>query len=185
MALDATVAGESANSYLTVADADSLNAERLGPQASTWAAAVNADKEKALIQATVDIDARVNVGVAYDDDQALRFPRAVDVDEANVAFIPTRIARATYEQAAYLLANSRLLDEAAARRARGMFSFSEEEGPSGSITLDGTIGLLAPRAEALLRAFGLAGTPGVAGGGRIGSVRVRSRYAGPSYTSLD
>lgn len=182
MVLDATVGGSAANSYLTLAAANLLNLDRLGPQAARWAAATDSDREKALIQATIDIDALVHVGLPWDNDQALRFPRAVDINETGVTFIPPRIGRATYEQAAYLLSNAELLDKAASRRARGLYSFDEDGGPSGTLALDSQLGLIAPRAQALLTGF-VATT--AAGRGRIGSVRLRSRFATPTYTSLD
>lgn len=179
MALDYTVGGAAATSYLSVAAADELNADRLGPQASTWAAAADGEKEKALIQATADIDGAVVVGLPYSIDQALRFPRAIDVDVDDAPLIPSRVARATYEQAAYLLANAQLLDDAAARRARGMYTFDEPE-VSGTIALDGKLGLLAPRAEALLTGFF-----SIATANRLSSIRVRSRYARPTAVSLE
>lgn len=57
MALDATVGGPNANSYLTVAEADAYFATRLF--SSLWTAAVTATKEAALIQATRMLDAKV------------------------------------------------------------------------------------------------------------------------------
>lgn len=169
MALDATVGGTASNSYLTVVDADLLNDDRLGAFAAAWAAADDPTKEKALIQATADVDANVRAGVPYDTAQALLFPREIDVDDSDVAYIVSRVRLATYEQAIYLLSTMHLLEDAAMRRARGMFSFDEEEGPSGSIVLDGRVGQLAPRAESLLQSFTSTG-----GGGYIGSFRVKS-----------
>ena len=183
MALDATIGGEAADSYLTVAAADLLNADRLGPQAARWSVASEGEKEKALKQATVDIDAIVGVGLPWDDDQMLKFPRAVDIDSDDLPLLPSRITRATYEQAAYLLHNAELLDDAARRRARGMFSFDDDD-VSGTIALDGKLGLLAPRAEALLLPYGVSSS-GTTASGRVSSVRVRSRYAQPRYVSLD
>ena len=173
MVLDATVGGSAANSYLDVAAADALNGNRLGDFAAAWAAADTATKEKALIQATADIDANVRVVVApWDDDQALLFPRLVDVDDADLPYVVGRVRQATYEQAIYLVANLHLIEDAARRRARGMFSFDEEGGPSGTITMDSLIGHLAPRAESLLSSF-----TGIAGGGYVGSMRIRSAMA--------
>lgn len=169
MVLDATVGGSAANSYLSVATADLLNADRLGSFADAWTAASTVTKEKALMQATADIDAFVRPGAVWDDDQLLLFPRLGDVDASAVPYLPSRVRQATYEQAVYLLVNVRFQEDAATRRARGMFSFNENDGLSGSIAIDGQLGLLAPRAEALLTAF-----VGTAGGGYIGSMRVKS-----------
>ena len=170
MVLDATVGGPAANSYLDVAAADLLNAERRGSFAATWAAADTPTKEKALIQATADIDANVSAVPAWDADQLLLFPREIDVDDDDLPYLPARVKLATYEQAIYLVANITLLEDAARRRARGMFSFDEEGGPSGSIVLDGRVGLLAPRAEQLLGS--IVATSGSAG--YVGSIRVKS-----------
>lgn len=170
MVLDATVGGSAANSYLDVAAADLLNADRLGSFAATWAAADTTTKEKALIQATADIDANVRAVAPWHDDQLLLFPRSIDVDDDDLPFLPPRVRQATYEQAIYLVANIDLLEDAARRRARGMFSFDEEGGPSGSIVLDGRIGLLAPRADQLLSSF--VATSGSAG--YVGSMRIKS-----------
>lgn len=183
MVLDATVGGVSADSYIDVATADALNANRLGPQATRWSAATEATKEKALKQATIDIDARVSVGLPWDDDQALRFPRAVDVDELDAPFILTRIQRATYEQAAYLLSNAELLDDAARRRARGLFSF-DEDNLSGTLSTNPLLGLLAPAAEALLTGYIVSSAESGASR-RVTSIKVHSRYSRPTVLSLD
>jgi hypothetical protein len=57
MALDATVGGANANSYLTVTEATAYFATRL--YSSVWTAASNGDKEAALIWATRLIDAKI------------------------------------------------------------------------------------------------------------------------------
>lgn len=169
MALDATVGGAAANSYLTVAAADLLNGDRLGSYAARWTAADAPTKEKALIQATADIDAFVHPAERWSDGQLLAFPRAIDVDDALAPFIPMRVQVATFEQALYLLVNIDQLERAATRRARGLYTFDEDEGPSGTLALDSQLGLLAPRAEALLTSF-----VGSARGGYVGSMRIKS-----------
>lgn len=183
MALDATVAGASADSYLTVEEADALNDAQVafsGSQAAAWAAADTSTKEALLRAATIDIDAYVRSGPIYISNQRLRFPRAIDVDADDAPFLHWRVTHATYEQAAYLLLNGRLIEGAARRRARGMFSFNEDD-ISGTLAIDPQVGLIAPQAEQLLA--GLVPTAGTRAGG-IGSVRVRSRYASPSTVTL-
>ena len=59
MAIDATIAGASANSYLTVAAADALAASELGRDMKAWTAATTDEKEAALVRATEEVDAEV------------------------------------------------------------------------------------------------------------------------------
>jgi hypothetical protein len=151
VAIDATVAGANADSYLTVAEADAFAAVRLGRFAARWldAGTTTDNKEDALKQATSDVDAFVRVGPRFSTTQALIFPR--EIDELNdVPFLPKRVKEATYEQAAYVLATANLQDDAADRRARGLFSFSEDN-LGGTVAVDPNFGRLAPRAEQLLR----------------------------------
>ena len=76
MTLDATPAGEDADSYLTLADADALAGADLGPEATTWITADVGLKEAALRRAAREIDAYVATGwPPFDGDQALVFPR--------------------------------------------------------------------------------------------------------------
>jgi len=80
MILDATPAGLSANSYLTVGAADSLAGADLGSAAAAWLAAVTAQKEAALVRATREVNAYLrSSGIArYAAAQSLLYPRAVD-----------------------------------------------------------------------------------------------------------
>ena len=125
MPLDATVAGATANSYLTRADADALAASDYGPERDTWTAAVDADCDLALQRATREIDDAVRSGwYRYSSAQALRFPREIDY-VGLLPFIPGAIKRATYYQAAFLLRNARVIAGADTRRARDMQNASE------------------------------------------------------------
>lgn len=172
MALDATVAGASADSYITVAEADAFAAVRLGRFAERWrdAATTTDQKEDALKQATSDIDAFVRIGAAYLTVQALAFPRLIDVDDLDVAFIPKRVKEACYEQAAYVLATAELQDDYAERRARGLFTFTEND-VSGSLAGNADFGRLAPRAEQLLQSVFVTRSA-AAGSSRVGSATV-------------
>ena len=174
MALDATVAGASANSYLTVAEADALAQADLGPQADRWlhASTTTAAKEKALQRATRELDAYVErLGVGrYSTDQSLLFPRSIDVSgDPEVPFLPTTIRQAAYEQAAFVLSNALALDEAASRRAKGWFSYSNPDGTGGSLAADPLFGRLAPSVQGLLLATFRRTTT-------VGTVRVRSSF---------
>ena len=151
MAVITTVAGTTSNSYLDVAAADDFAASELGQLAKKWRTATIEDKEAALIRATSEIDEYVGSGVAlYAYDQALRFPRAIDLDAAGVAIIPARVRRSTFLQAAFLLANVDELDAAAARRARGLVNFANPDGTGGQLADSPDMGRLHPRVTALL-----------------------------------
>lgn len=128
MALDATPGGAAADSYLTVAGADALSVDDLGPEVDAWTAATTATKEKALKRATREIDAYLRSGWArYSSTQALRFPRARDVDAAGDPFIPVDLQRATYQQAIYVNRNATVLAAANRRRARNVTNASEPD----------------------------------------------------------
>lgn len=170
MALDATVAGSAANSYITVGEADELAADDLGPQADGWIAAAAALKEKALKRATREIDAFLpSAGAArYATTQALLFPLKAYVEGVlQSPALPSVVKRATYEQATYVLANAKFLDEAAARRAHGLFSYQNPDGTGGSVSVDPAFGRLSPDVEALLAAA-------FRRRGRVGTTRIRS-----------
>lgn len=153
MAIDATVAGASANSYLTIAAADALASSELGRDMKAWAAATTDEKEAALIRATDEIDADIG-RVAYPatTTQALLFPRRTDVVSSSYV-LPTRLQRAVILQAAFLLRNADTLDDAVAFRARGLSNFSNPDGTSGQVADDPSFGRMHPRAKALLTEF--------------------------------
>ena len=174
MAIDATVGGASADSYLTVAAADALAATDFGPEADKWLEATTTtdDRERALKRATREIDGYVRPGwPRYDTSQALRFPRSIDV-ASDVAYIPADIEQATYHQAAYVLLNQRTIDRANARHARALSQYSED-GLSGSVDED-AVNLISPRAMHYLAGFQKA-TPTSSGAG-MSSVRFASGF---------
>lgn len=153
MALDASVAGSAANSYLTVASADVIaDTDLLGRNAKAWREATDEIKEAALMRATEDIDSYVGLTNRYSTTQALAFPRAID----NVVgpAIPPRVSKATYLHAAFLIRNADLLDDAASRRARGMSSFANPDGTGGTVDYDHDSGVNAdPAVARLLQPF--------------------------------
>lgn len=157
--LDATIAGASANSYLSVAAADDFAANDLGRAKKTWQAATVEDKEAALIRATADIDEAVQTTESKAaTGQALLFPRSFDVDTDGSTFIiPARLRRATYLQAVYLIDAAELIDDAARRRARGLVNFSNPDGTGGQVAEASTFGLLHPRVERMLDEFSAGG----------------------------
>jgi hypothetical protein len=169
MPLIATPGAADANSYLSVAEADAIAAEvGLGRDAAVWDAAEDADKAKALIRATSEVDAYVGfAGVRWATDQALLFPRYYDVNTSLIPYIVSNVRLATFHQAVYDLANANLIADADARRARGLVSFSDDDG-SGAL---GDPQMLSARARWHLRSL--------KGSGRatLVSVPIASSYA--------
>ena len=185
MALDTTVAGATADAYITAAEADVFAANRLGRFAVRWllagAGALTVDqKENAILQATVDVDAHIRSTIPYSATQRLAFPRVTDyTGTPAVPFLDRLVKEATYEQAAFLAVNADLLDDAATRRARGMYSFDEDGGPSGTLAIDSSLGRFSPRASMLLRDIGATGHA------TVRSVPMRSiAYATPGIELL-
>ena len=114
MALDATIGGASANSYVTVAEADAYFATSFGRTA--WGSALPANKEIVLIESTRLLDLLVSwKGYVKSDTQALRWPRTyvptidgVDtVLESYISdsIIPKDVKNAVFELAYSLLSN--------------------------------------------------------------------------------
>lgn len=175
MTLDATPAGADANSYLTVAAADALAGEDLGPERDVWLKADVELKDRALMRATREVDGYVATGWdPADADQALLFPReTIDVDAAGDAIIPRKVVLATYQQALYLLKNKDVLAAMNAHRARAgdvdpdsAYGVDPENGPS----------VISPMAMHYLAGFRTA--PRVSKGGNVRSARVGSGFVG-------
>lgn len=156
MTLDATVAGPDANSYLELEEADAF-AETDAVNGEAWLTADEAPKERALLAATNDVDLyKRTAGVRYSSVQALLFPRDTDLDDSALPILVADVRRATYEQAVYLLRNAKLLADAAARRARALYSFSDDDG-SATQALSPSFGLYAPKMTEYLDRIGAAG----------------------------
>jgi Putative DnaT-like ssDNA binding protein len=136
-----------ANSYLTVEEADDIAAERgLGPAAAGWLNSILSDKEKALIRATGELDAHLgSAGIRSSLEQALLFPRYVDVQDDVLYIIPS-VRLATYEQAVYVLHNAEVIDNANTRRARGLISFSDDDGSGSVLAASPTFSTMSPQA---------------------------------------
>lgn len=127
MTIEATPAHADANSYLTVAEADALAGDDLGPEPTSWLAAETDQKERALKRATREIDARLREQHADVSERPLLIPRGIDVDADDEPYIPRAVKLATYQQAIYVLKNATVLAAANTRRARNMESASEPE----------------------------------------------------------
>ena len=71
--IDATVGGTTANSYLSIAAADTLTETMLGTLA--WTSATSDQKTRALITGTRDLDKLTWIGSRTSETQALDWPR--------------------------------------------------------------------------------------------------------------
>lgn len=175
MALDTTVAGASADAYISVAEADAFAAQRVGDPSwvTAWTALTTTAKENAIRAATIDVDVHVRFtepwsSAAYQPvppptAQRLAFPRSADYTGTapGTPYIDRLVQQATFEQAIFRVVTSRLLDDAAKRQARGMFQFDETDGPSGTLSTDPTRGRFSPAATHLLRSLTGTGSAGV------------------------
>jgi hypothetical protein len=179
MPIDVTPGGVSANSYMTIAAADVLATDDLGPEAAKWLSAGEDEKESALKRATREIDEYLRSGwTRYSTTQRLRFPRSVDLDADSEPIIPRGIELATYQQAIYVLKNASVLAAANTRRARNMqsasepeISYSQSEGDDGTSILSG---------QALHYLSGFRVAPRSTRAGSVRSVRVSSGFMGGS-----
>lgn len=113
MALDATVGGAAANSYLTRAEANTYFASRL--RTDTWDAATDDEKDKALQMATQLLDASLAWhGQAVTETQALAWPRYSAYGRNGYVLswtaIPVEVQQATAELAQKLLDEDRTAD---------------------------------------------------------------------------
>lgn len=109
--IDATIAGASSNSYVTLAFADGYFADTL--EGREWLSFPREDRARALISATRKIDEEFRYcGRPYDTltPQALKFPRESDYDSEGNLQIPDGIEYATCELALHLLREQKTPD---------------------------------------------------------------------------
>jgi len=98
--IDATLSSATANSYVTLAEADAYF--ETVPDSTTWDNKTNDQKNRSLISATRWIDSLNFYGDRCDSGQALKWPRNnyhVDQVELVCSVIPADIKYATYELA--------------------------------------------------------------------------------------
>lgn len=108
--INATAGDAAANSYLTIADADSIADSMLGTLA--WTTASADDRARALVTATNGLDTLTYIGTKTTDTQALLWPRtnAKCGDKAPATdAIPREIELATFDLAEALLADATIL----------------------------------------------------------------------------
>lgn len=175
MTLIVTPGAADADSYLSVAAADALRDQDIGPEADAWRKTDATDKEAILRRATREVDAHVATGWApYDEDQALLFPRELmDVDGDGEPFIPRKIVLATYQQAIYIAKNKDILASMNAHRSSGgntdpdaAYSVDPDAGPS----------IISPMAMHYMAGYRIA--PKAGKRGSVGSARVSSGFRG-------
>ena len=109
----ATAGAVDANSYCTLAEAETYFESRLHD--TDWSGAVTADKNAALVWATSVLDSAMNwYGWAMSESQALRFPRSglMTPDRYSVTSvaIPSFLKKATAEFAMWLIKEDRMAD---------------------------------------------------------------------------
>jgi len=104
------------NSYVDLAEADAYFLDRL--DVAAWDAALDAQKEQALITATTHLESLDWVGQVISDAQNLAFPRygvyydpRIGSDILLDATVPDRILKANYEMAYHFLNNDGILDD--------------------------------------------------------------------------
>ena len=98
--IDATLKGESSNSYVTLAEANAYF--ETVPSSTTWDDKTDDQKNRAIISATRWIDSLNFYGDRCSNNQALSWPRNnyhVDRVELTCSAIPTDIKYASYELA--------------------------------------------------------------------------------------
>ncbi|MGE3276728.1 MAG: DnaT-like ssDNA-binding protein [Vicinamibacterales bacterium] len=109
----ATAGASTANSYCTRAEANTYHEAH--PYASTWDAAGDTDKDKAIVTATRLLDEHVEwEGVASTTTQALGWPR-IGLEDLNgnaidSAAVPQKLKDAVAEFARWILAADRMAD---------------------------------------------------------------------------
>lgn len=126
VAIDATAGGANANSYLTLADAQSMiDGMVLNADVTAWGTATTDAKNRALVSATQRLDRERFLGARTDDLQALQWPRSgvrkpdTYINTYAVGFpfritedyfdddeIPDQVKRAQVELAVYLNNNT-------------------------------------------------------------------------------
>ena len=120
--IDATVGGASANSYLTLSDANALVEGMVkSTDVAKWDSGTDDNRNRSLVTATQRIDRERFLGARADDEQALQWPRdgvrkpdtyintysvgfpfRITTDYFTTSEIPDQIKRATVVLAVYL-----------------------------------------------------------------------------------
>lgn len=114
MALDATVGAETANSYVTRDEAVAYFSDRLGAE-SIMEEVDDSVLDRALVTASQLLDNRIAwIGDRAEETQGMEWPR-IDLNEEPIFAadaIPTKVKKATFELAKYLIENGDPLNAA-------------------------------------------------------------------------
>lgn len=94
-AIDDTISGVSANSY--VSEQEAIDYLRIRPGGEAWAALSASDQRGHLLFAAIMIEREVFWGQKVEETQALKFPRSGDAD------VPLKVQHAQIEQALDLM----------------------------------------------------------------------------------
>lgn len=141
----ATPGASNANSYCTKAEADTYHEGH--PYSSTWDAATDDQKNRALVTATRLLDERYQwVSWPTDEAQALQWPRTGVMDflylsEIDSDAIPAKLKEATAELARQLLASDRTADsqvetQGITSMSAGSVSFSFKDSVTAKVMPD-------------------------------------------------
>ena len=138
MALTTTVAGATSDSYVSVADADTILDFKIQMGATDWDAAAAAKTEACLKEATKRIDRLPLAGSKSATTQALQFPRSDHTDADGNLEIRERIERACALLALALYEDPEQFDGTAADSVSvpGSFNVSGLSGDPSSLPAD-------------------------------------------------
>jgi len=143
MAFDSTISGTSANSYISVSEADDYFTLRY--ENALWTALATAVKESILVTATRRLDVELYSGYKTLQAQTLQFTRAVIYDSDGLSLsstaIPINMINAICEMVYFILtSDERLMSDDLLHDAENLSSFSG--------TIDGMSVSYAIRADA-------------------------------------
>jgi hypothetical protein len=142
VAIIATPGAADANSYVTIDEADGYAASRFGTDA--WAALSDVDQEKALRQATREIDRCRFRGRKTYASQALQFPRDYCSE------VPDEVREACFEQALWVVQHSATGGRSVRQQLQSEGVTSFRVGSTSETFLGSGLRWLCPEASALL-----------------------------------
>lgn len=149
---DSTVGGTSANSYLSITEADDYFGGRFG--ADEWSGFTDTQKKQLISTATKKLDAFTFGGIKLGKTQSLQWPRSAitDIDGYQLTGIPTKLKEATCEMAFWIWSESdRILSDTEILQVD-----TYNVGPI-NVSVNQKRIILPPQVEALLNSIG----PGV------------------------
>jgi len=148
MALVTTPGSASADSYVSLDEADAYFAARFGSDA--WNDLSEADQEKALRQATRELDRSRFRGQKRTHAQALEFPRYYRAQCSTAPLIPLEVQSATCEQALWVVQHSATGGRSVRQQLQSEGVTSFRVGSTSETFLGSGLRWLCPEASALL-----------------------------------